>query len=80
MKWENIELDGKNTEEIDRVTRQLIQYIKEAKNKAIPQTKYKTLPHPANTVDMVIIRDEIHQLNQQTEVMGCNIQQFQELH
>ena len=24
MKWENIELDGKNTEEIDRVTRQLI--------------------------------------------------------
>ena len=50
MKWENIELDGKNTEEIDRVTRQLIQHITEAKNKAIPQTKYKTLPHPADTV------------------------------
>ena len=24
MKWQNLELDGKNTEEIDRITRQLI--------------------------------------------------------
>ena len=29
---------------------------------------------------MVNIRDEIHQLNQQIEVMGCNRWQFQELH
>ena len=33
MKWENVELDGKNTEEIDRVTRQLIQHTTETKTK-----------------------------------------------
>ena len=77
MKQENIELGGKNTEEIDRLTRQLIQHITEAKNKAIPQTKYKTLPHPEDTVEMVNIRDEMHQ---QIEVMGCIRWQFQELH
>ena len=36
--------------------------------------------HPADTVEMVNIRDEIHQLNQQIEVMGYNRWQFQELH
>ena len=53
MKWKNIELDGKNTEEIDRVARQLLQHITETKNKEIPQIKYKTLPHPEDTVKMV---------------------------
>ena len=60
MKLENIKLDGKNTE---IVTRQLIQHITEAKNKPIPQTKYKTLPHPEDTVEMANKRNEIHQLN-----------------
>ena len=64
MKWENVELNGKNTEEIDRVTRQLIQITTEAKNKAISQMKYKTLPHPEDTVEMANIRNEVHQLNQ----------------
>ena len=36
-------------EEIDRVTRQIIQYITEAKNKDILQTKYKTLSYPEDT-------------------------------
>ena len=49
---------------IDRVTRQLIQHITEAK-KAMPQKKYKTLPHHKDTIEMANIRDEIHQLNQQ---------------
>ena len=79
IKWENVELDGKNTEEINRVTRKLIQHITEARNKAIPQ-KYETLPHPENQIEIVNIRDETHQLNQQIEVMGCNRWQFQELH
>ena len=75
MKLENVELDETNTEEIDRVTRQLIHHIREAKNKAITQTKYKTLPHPEDTVKMASIRDKI---NQQIEVIGCNTWQFQE--
>ena len=70
MKWENIELDGKNTKEIDKVTRQLIQHRTEAKNKAIPQTKYKTLPHPEDTVEMANIRNKMHQLNQKIEVIN----------
>ena len=56
MKWKNMELDGKNSDEIGRYTRQLVQHITEAKNKSIPQTKYKTLPHPENTVEMANIR------------------------
>ena len=81
MKWENIEIDGKNTdrEHLHRVTRQLIQHITEAK-KAISQTKYKTLPHAEDAVEMAKIRNEIHQLNKQIEVMGYNRWQFQELH
>ena len=50
------------------------------KNKAIPQRKYNTLSYPEETVEMTNIRNEIHQLNQQIEVMGCNRWQFQELH
>ena len=61
---ENIELDGKNTEEIDKVTRQLIQHKTEAKNKAVPQPKYKTLPNSKDTVEMANIKNEVHQLNQ----------------
>ena len=57
MKWENIELDEKNIEETDRVNRKLLQHITEAKNKAIPQGKYKTLPHPEDTVEMANIRN-----------------------
>ena len=49
------------------VTRQLIQHITE--NKAFPKTKYKTLPHPKDTVERANIKDKIHQLNQQIEVM-----------
>ena len=75
MKWTYIELDEKNTEEINRVTRQLIHHIIEAKNKR----NTKTLPHPEDTVEMANIRNEIHQINQQIEVMGCNRWQFQEL-
>ena len=55
MKWKNVELDGKNTEEIGRVTRQLIRHITEAKDKAISQTKLKTLSHPKYTVEMANI-------------------------
>ena len=47
------------------------------KNKAIPQMKYKTLAHSEDTVEMANIRNEIHQLNQQIAVMGCNKWQFQ---
>ena len=41
--------------------------------------KYKTLAHSEDTVEMANIRNEIHQLNQQIAVMGCNRWQFQEL-
>ena len=41
-------------------SRQLIQHITEAKNKAIPQTKYKTLPQPEDAIEKVNIRNEIH--------------------
>ena len=55
IKCKNVELDGNNMEEIDRITRRLIQHIIEVKTKVIPQTKYKTLPHPEDTVEMVNI-------------------------
>ena len=57
MKWENIELNRKNIEKIDRVTRKLLQHITEAKNKEILQAKYKTLPHPEDTVEITNIRN-----------------------
>ena len=42
--------------------------------------KYKTLLKPEHIVEMANIRNEIHQLNQQIEVMGCNRLQFQQPH
>ena len=70
-----MELIGKRTQEIIETTRKLIQHLTEAKNRAVPQTKYKTLPHPEDIPEMINIRKEIQQLNQQI-VMGCNRWQF----
>ena len=75
-----MELNGKRTQEISETTRKLIQNLVVAKSRAVPQTKYKTLPLPEDTPEMINIREEIQQLNQQIEVMGCNRWQFQELH
>ena len=50
-------------------------YIISQKQKiAVPQT------HLEETPEMINIREEIQQLNQQIEEMGCNRWQFQELH
>ena len=68
-KWENVELNRKRTQEIRQTTRKLI-HLTEAKTRAVSQTKYKTLPHPEDTPEMINIREEVQQLNQQIEVMG----------
>ena len=67
-----MELNGKKIQEISETTRKLIQHLTEAKNRAVPQTKCKTLIHPEDTPEMINIREEIQQLNQQIVVMGCN--------
>ena len=54
-----MEVNGVRTQDISETTRKLIQYLTEANNRAVPQTKYKTLPHPEDTPEMINIKEEI---------------------
>ena len=67
--WENVELDGKRTQKISETTRKVIQYLAEEKNSAVSQIKYKTLPHPEETSEMINIREKSQQLKHQIKVM-----------
>ena len=44
-KCENVEFNGKRTHVISETTGMLIQHLTEAKYRAVPNAKHKTLPH-----------------------------------
>ena len=79
-KWKNMEFNEKRTHESIETIWKLTQHLTGAKNKEVPQTKYKILPYTEDTPDMINFRKEIQQLNQEIEEIGCNKWQFQKLH